>query len=304
MNANNVMMILSALLLSPLLFGVINRVKAMFAGRKGSPLLQTYFDIAKLMKKGMVYGNTTSLMFQLGPVFVLVSVLLALLMVPFGPIAAPLSFQGDFILLAYLLGVSRFFTVLSALDTGSAFEGMGASREVQFAAMGEPTFMLGALLLAIHTGEMSLSGMVREIQFDVLSPATAAVVLLVAAWMMLLLTENSRIPVDDPNTHLELTMIHEVMVLDTGGPLMGIVTYASGIKLWIFSALIANLLVPTLSAGASAQAGIFVGIVLLIAVAVGVIESIMGRVRLRQIPKVLVGTTALVATALIMTLAG
>ena len=301
---NNVILIVTALVLSPLLFGIINRVKAMFAGRKGSPLLQTYFDMAKLMRKGMVYGETTTVMFQLGPALVLVSVLLSLLMIPWGPIPAPFSFAGDFILLAYLLGLSRFFTVLSALDTGSAFEGMGASREVQFAALGEPSFMLGALLLAIFTGEMSLSGMVREIHFEALNANTAAVSLLVAAWMMLVLTENSRIPVDDPNTHLELTMIHEVMVLDTGGPLFGIVTYASAIKLWIFSALVANLLVPNLHAGNLLQAGVFAGVVLLIAVVVGTIESIMGRIRMRQIPKVLVGSTALVATALIMTLAG
>jgi len=301
---NNAILILSALVLSPLLLGVINRVKAMFAGRRGVPLLQCYFDMAKLLRKGMVYGETTTLMFQLGPVLVLVSVLLALLIIPWGPINAPFSFAGDFILLAYLLGISRFFTVLSALDTGSSFEGMGASREVLFAALGEPTFMLGALLLAIFTGEMSLSGMVRELQFDALNAHAAAVALLVAAWVMLLLTENSRIPVDDPNTHLELTMIHEVMVLDTGGPLFGIVTYAAAIKLWIFSALVANLLVPVFNAGDFAQAGAFIGVVFLIAVGVGVIESIMGRIRLRQIPKVLVGATALVATALIMTLAG
>lgn len=296
--------IFTALLLSPLLFGVINRIKAMFAGRKGSPLLQTYFDIIKLMRKGMVYGHTTSPVFHLAPAMVLASVLFALLMIPWGPIPAPISFQGDFVLLAYLLGVSRFFTVLGALDTGSSFEGMGASREVQFAAFGEPTFMLGALLLAIHTGETSLSAMVKEIQLDVTNPTTAAIVLLVAAWMILLLTENSRIPVDDPNTHLELTMIHEVMVLDTGGPLLGIVTYASCLKLWIFSVLIANLLVPQLNAGLVAQSFVFLGGVFFIIITVGVVESVMGRIRLKQIPKLLVGSTALVATALIMTLAG
>ena len=304
MKPNDALPILLALIVSPLLFGVINRIKAMFAGRKGAPLLQTYFDVIKLLGKGMVYGETVTPVFRLAPALVLVSVLLALSVIPWGPIPAPLSFGGDFILLAYLLGIARFFTVLGALDTGSSFEGMGASREVQFAALGEPTFMLGALLLAIHTGETSLSDMVRKIHFDAVSPDTAAVVLLVAAWMLLLLTENSRIPVDDPNTHLELTMIHEVMLLDTGGPLLGICTYASGIKLWIFSALIANLIVPTLNAGVVAQSALFVGIVLLIAVAVGVVESIMGRIRLRQIPKILVGSTALVATALIMTLVG
>ncbi|MBN2343321.1 MAG: NADH-quinone oxidoreductase subunit H [Deltaproteobacteria bacterium] len=294
----------SALLFSPLLFGIINRIKAMFAGRNGSPLLQTYFDIFKLFRKNMIYGNSTTLVFQLAPAGILAALIVALLLIPWGPIEAPISFSGDFILLAYLLGLSRFLTVIAALDTGSSFEGMGASREVTFAALGEPTFMLGALLLAIHTGESSLSRIFGSIQLTELHPTGTTITLLVAAWMILLLTENSRIPVDDPNTHLELTMIHEVMVLDTGGPLLGIVTYASAIKIWIFSALISNLVFPHLFEKPAMQTvGVAVGIIF-VAVVVGIIESIMGRIRLRNIPKLLVGATALVATGLLMTLAG
>ncbi len=293
-----------ALLLSPLLFGVINRVKAKFAGRRGKPLLQAYFDVAKLLRKGVVYGKTTGPVFRFAPAAVLAAAVLAVLMLPWGDIPAPAAFPGDFVLLAYLLGVTRFFTVLAALDTGSAFEGMGASREVQFAALGEPTLMLGMLLLAVQTGETSISSMMREIHLETWQTSHAALVLLIIAWMILLLTENSRVPVDDPNTHLELTMIHEVMVLDTGGPELGLMTLASSLKLFLFSGLLSNLLIPVRPSSPLLQAALFLGGVFIVVVAVGIVESIMGRLRLVRIPKLLIGSTVLTATALVMKLAG
>ncbi len=303
MNTQNLWLPFTAFLFAPLLFGVINRVKARFAGRRGKPLLQAYFDIGKLFRKGMVYGRTTSFVFRIAPVSVLAASMSVLFFVPWGNLASPLSFNGDFVLAAYLLGVSRFLTVLAALDTGSAFEGMGASREVQFAAFGEPTMLLGMLLLAAYTGETSLSSIMRSIQVDTWQASNAAFVLLVIAWMILLLTENARIPVDDPNTHLELTMIHEVMVLDTGGPELGIMTLVSAIKLFIFSALISNLIIPVRPESPSLQAAVFIGGVLLTAIAVGIVESVMGRMRLIRLPKLLIGSTVMIATALVMKLA-
>jgi formate hydrogenlyase subunit 4 len=303
MNLNHSWLPLAAFLISPFLFGVINRVKAIFAGRSGRPLLQSYFDIAKLFRKGMVYGRTTGPIFRMAPAAVLSAVTLAVFFIPWGNLEGPLSFGGDFLLVAYLLGVARFLTVLAALDTGSAFEGMGASREVQLAAFGEPTFLLGMLLLAVYTGETSLSGIMRSVQLDAWQTSEAAFVLLVIAWMILLLTENARIPVDDPNTHLELTMIHEVMVLDTGGPELGIMTLASSLKLFIFSALISNLIIPVRPAEPGLQAALFLGGVLLTAVLVGAVESIMGRMRLIRLPKLLIGSTVMIATALVMKLA-
>jgi formate hydrogenlyase subunit 4 len=303
MTLKNAILPLVAVLLSPLLFGVINRIKALFAGRRGRPLLQLYFDIAKLFKKGAVYGRTTGPVFRLAPAAVLASVALAVLMIPWGGIAAPVSFSGDFILLAYLLGVARFFTVIAALDTGSAFEGMGASREVQFAALGEPSLMLGMLLLAVHTGATSVSDMMRAVQLNSWESSHASLVLLIGAWTILLLTENARIPVDDPNTHLELTMIHEVMILDTGGPELGLMTVASSLKLFVFSALLSNLLIPFRPADPALQGALFIGGVFAIVVAVGVVESVMGRLRLIRVPKLLIGSTVLVATALVMKLA-
>jgi formate hydrogenlyase subunit 4 len=294
----------TAWLLAPLLGGIINRIKANFGGRRGQPLLQGYYDLIKLMRKGTVYSRTTSPVFRLAPALVAAALLLATMMVPWGTVPAPLAFSGDFILLAYLLGMARFATVMAALDTGSSFEGMGASREVQFAALAEPTFFLGMLLLAIQSGQAGLSEIVARIDTAAWQSAPAILFMLVCAWMVLLLAENARIPVDDPNTHLELTMIHEVMILDHGGPDLGLMTYAAALKLWLFSTLLANLIVPLRPAAPWQQMVIVLAGTLLMAVVVGVVESVMARLRLMHIPKLLIGSGVLVGTALIMKLIG
>jgi formate hydrogenlyase subunit 4 len=294
----------TAWLLAPLLGGIINRIKANFGGRRGQPLLQGYYDLIKLMRKGTVYSRTTSPVFRLTPALVAAALLLATTMVPWGTVPAPLAFSGDFILLAYLLGMARFATVMAALDTGSSFEGMGASREVQFAALAEPTFFLGMLLLAIQSGQAGLSEIVARIDTAAWQSAPAILFMLVCAWMVLLLAENARIPVDDPNTHLELTMIHEVMILDHGGPDLGLMTYAAALKLWLFSTLLANLIVPLRPAAPWQQMVIVLAGTLLMAVVVGVVESVMARLRLMHVPKLLIGSGVLVGTALIMKLIG
>ena len=298
------MLPLTAWLLAPLLGGIINRTKAFFAGRRGQPLLQGYYDLIKLLRKGAVYSRTTSSVFRLAPALVLASLLLATGLIPWGSVPAPLAFSGDFLLLAYLLGTARFATVLAALDTGSSFEGMGASREVQFAALAEPTFLLGMLLLAIQSGRAGLSEIAAGIDATAWQSAPAILFLLVCAWMVLLLAENARIPVDDPNTHLELTMIHEVMILDHGGPDLGFMMYAAALKLWLFSALLVNLAMPLRPAEPWLQMVLVIAGTLLMAVVVGVVESVMARLRLVQVPKLLIGSGVLVGTALIMKLIG
>ena len=293
---------LAAWLTAPFLAGVINRIKALFAGRRGQPLLQGYYDLAKLLRKGAVYSRTTSPVLRLAPALILAAMLLATCLIPWGGRRAPLAFSGDFILLAYLLGMVRFATVLAALDTGSSFEGMGASREVQFAALAEPTFFLGMLLLVIQSGRAGLSDMAGAIDLAAWRSAPATLFLLTCAWMVLLLAENARIPVDDPNTHLELTMIHEVMILDVSGPDLGLIQYAAALKLWLFSALITNLSLPLRPENAWLQMGLFAGGTLLVAAVVGVIESVMARLRLLLVPKLLVSSGALIGTAIIMRL--
>jgi formate hydrogenlyase subunit 4 len=292
----------AALLLAPLMLGVISRTKAWFAGRTGRPLLQLYFDLHKLLRKGATYSRTTSWVFRAGPVVELAAVAAALSLVPLGPIFAPLAFGGDLLLFAYLMCLMRFFTILGALDTGSAFEGMGASREALFAALAEPALFLGLATVAQQTGSLSLSGMIAAIEPDNWLTRGPALGLVAAALLVVLLAENSRIPVDDPETHLELTMIHEVMVLDYGGPDLAFVLYSAALKLWVLSALLVGLVVPVrtgqpLLDAAAGLAGTFG-----LAVLIGAVESTRARLRLARVPKVLVGATALAALALVLVL--
>ena len=293
--------LLMALVLSPLMLGVINRTKAVVAGRSGAPLLQPYFDIAKLLRKGAVYSRTTTWVFRAGPVVGLAAVLAALLLVPFAGSRAVFSFGGDLILLAYLLGVARFVTVIAALDTGSAFEGMGASREVTFSALAEPALLLGLVVLARQTGSFSLSSMYGGVAFAWFKTGTA-MVLVAAALLLVFLAENCRIPIDDPNTHLELTMIHEVMVLDHGGPDFGFIEYAAALKMWVLGALLVGIAIPLDSGRAVLDTVLATGAMFALAVGVGVIESTMARLRLVRVPQLLVGAGAcsILALALVM----
>ncbi len=291
-----------SLLLAPLLSGVINRVKARVGGRQGRPLLQLYYDLMKLVWKSPVYPQATTWVFQAGPMAALAASLCALLLVPFGGFDAVISFTGDFALLAGLFALGRLGLILSALDTGSAFEGMGAAREALFSAMAEPVFFLCMAVLAQVSGHMSLAAMLGSISMPIWSANWPLFLLLVFALFLLLLTENSRIPVDDPNTHLELTMIHEVMVLDHSGPDLAFVEYASALKLWIFSLLIAGVLLPVAygplfapdgAIGAHGLKGLLfnglgtLALVFVIAMLVGLVESLMARMRLERVPQVL-----------------
>ena len=221
--------VLVAATLPPLLLGVINKTKAAFAGRTGPPVLQPYYDLAKLFRKGTVLSTTTTWVFRAGPVVGLATAALALLLVPLTPAGAPVSFTGDLVLLAYLFGLGRFFTASAALDTGSPFEGMGAAREVTFACLAEPAFFFGLLVLAKLAGSLRLADMLGGSLSARWSGAAASLALVLLSWFVVLLAENCRIPFDDPNTHLELTMIHEVMVLDHGGPAFGMILYGAAL---------------------------------------------------------------------------
>src|SRR6266403_3994432 len=256
---HNTIHILLALLLPPLLLGVINRTKAMFAGRNGQPLLQPYYDLIKLMQKGSVFSTTTTWIFRAGPVVGLATAAIAVLLVPLANSTAPISFTGDLVLLAYLLGLGRFFTASAALDTGSAFEGMGAAREVTFACLAEPAFFLGLLVLARLSGSLQLAGMLGGSVASSWMTAGASLAMVLLSWFIVLLAENSRIPFDDPNTHLELTMIHEVMVLDHSGPALGMILYGASLKLFVFGALIVRLALPFATGSPWLDWGLFAG---------------------------------------------
>ncbi len=305
MNANMLLRTLfhlaALLALPPLLLGIVNRTKAIFAGRRGAPLLQPYFDLAKLLRKGAVYSRTTTWVFRAGPVVGLAAVAASGLLLAMGGAPAPISFGGDFVLFAYLLGLARFFTALAALDTGSAFEGMGAAREVTFASLAEPALFLCLLVLARATGTLSLSGMLGPALPGAWGTAAPALVLAALSLFVIALAENSRIPVDDPNTHLELTMIHEVMVLDHGGPDLAFILYGAAMKLFLFGAILSRVVLGQARGGAASEALFLSGLVLF-AIGIGVVESVMARLRMVRVPQLLVGASVLSAFALVLLL--
>jgi formate hydrogenlyase subunit 4 len=262
--------------------------------------LQLYYDLAKLLRKGAVYSRSTGWIFRAAPSVVVACAAAGTLFLPMGGWAGMAAFPGDLILLAYLLGLARLAMILAALDTASAFEGMGASREAQFSALAEPAFFLGALVLVMLTGHTGISGIFGEWNGRVWLTRPDLPALVAACWFVILLTENARIPVDDPNTHLELTMIHEVMILDHSGPDLAFMLYGAALKYWIYSALMTNLLLPLGALDGAARAAAFAGGMIGVAMATGLVESVMARLRLRQIPKLLIGSGALAATALIL----
>jgi formate hydrogenlyase subunit 4 len=292
-----------AFLLAPLLLGVINRTKAVFAGRRGQPLLQAYYDLWKLLQKGAVYSGTTTWVFQAGPVVGLASIVTALLVTPMGGVPGLLEFPGDFLLFAYVLGLMRFLTIVAALDTGSSFEGMGASREAFYSALAEPALVLGLAAMATQSHSLSLSAMYAVVTPGAMASSAGPTLMLVAAGLLIVfLAENARIPIDDPNTHLELTMIHEVMVLDHGGPDFAMIQYAAALKLWVLGALLVGIVVPIRSPWLMVDLAAGVSGMFALAVVVGMIESTIARLRLVRVPQFLVAASVLsiLALALVM----
>jgi formate hydrogenlyase subunit 4 len=294
--------ILAFLLGAPLLLGVIGRVKAFFAGRQGPPLLQPWRDLLRLARKGAVFSRTATWVFRAGPTVALAATLAAGLLVPLGAPAAIVRFGGDFILFAYLLGLARFATVLAALDTGSSFEGMGAAREATYSAVAEPALFLGLVSLARSTGALDLSHMLGDRLHPVWWTDGPALLLVGLAVFVVALAENARVPVDDPATHLELTMIHEVMVLDHSGPDLALIQYGASLKLYLFGALVVRLALGALAGEPWLAFVAFLGGQLLFALAIGCVESTMARLRLLRVPQLLIGASALSAFALVLLL--
>lgn len=292
------------LALPPLVIGLINKTKAVFAGRKGAPLLQPYSDLWKLLRKGAVYSTTTTWVFRAGPVVSLATALAAGLLAPLQSAQGPLAFEGDVIAFAYLLGLGRFFTMAAALDTGSAFEGMGASREAAFSALAEPALFLALAIVCVSAGDASFADAWRAIHWRHWLAGNPELLAAALALLAVLLAESSRIPVDDPNTHLELTMVHEVMVLDHSGPDFAFILYGAAVKLLVFASLFIHLLVPIPAEGGLAGVALIVAGALAVAVLVGCIESTMARLRLVRVPQFLVGASVLGAMGLLIAFFG
>lgn len=260
--------------------GIIVRTKSIASGRKGSVIFQPMKDILRLLKKGNVYSKTSSIIFRIAPVVYFVSVVMAALMLPMGGHPGLISFEGDFIFFAYVLAIGKFFLILGALDTGSSFEGMGASREALYSLLAEPAFFVLMASFAMYTGHTSFYEIYNFLYFDsyltIFTGILAAYVLIQIAMI-----ENSRMPYDDPKTHLELTMVHEVMVLDNSGFDLGIIQFASALKFAVFGSLMANFYItPEMPLHLAIL--IFVSTQMAFAVIVGLLESFRARHRLRN----------------------
>lgn len=271
------------LLLAPALPGIINKVKAWIAGRQGPPVGQLYFDLARLWKKSVVMSTLASPAFIIGPAVAWIAVLVAAMLLPLGPVGGAPGFHGDVLLFIYLLAVARFCTTWAAMETGSAFEGMGSAREVSYAVLSEAALMTAVLALSVQSGSVTLNEMLA-------TSAGAGAVLLAAGLFTVLLAENSRVPFDDPNTHLELTMIHEAMVLDHSGPPLAVILHGASMKLMLFAVLLAEAVLPLGNMQPLMATFSLIGAVLAVTIGVGLVESLLARFAFRRVPLLL--TTA------------
>lgn len=263
--------------------GIVIRTKSILSGRKGPGILQPLKDIWRLLRKGTVYSETSSFIFRIAPSIYFSTVIMAIFLIPFDSYPGILSFQGDFVFFAYVLALGKFFMIIGAMDTGSSFEGMGASREALYSMLAEPAFFVLMGSFALLTGYTSFFDIFNNLHFGTYisyALGTLATFVLVIVAMI----ENSRMPIDDPKTHLELTMVHEVMILDNSGFDLGLILCTTHLKFAMYGALIANFLIPS---GLSLHYSVivFIAIQILFAISVGIIESFMARFRMTHNPQ-------------------
>ncbi len=259
--------------------GIVNRVKSIASGRKGPVIFQSIKDIIRLFKKGAVYSQTTSFIFQIAPPIYFASIVMAILVIPFGQYKGIISFNGDFIFFAYILGIGKFFSIISALDTGSSFEGMGASREALFSMFLEPSFFILMGSLALLTGHTSFHEIFSLLHFG----SSISYIIGVLATFVLVMTamvENSRMPIDDPKTHLELTMVHEVMILDNSGFDLGLIMFGTNLKFAMYGALIGNLFMGSFPIYLTIP--MFFAMQIVFSISVGILESFTARFRMNH----------------------
>jgi len=297
--------ILTIALGAPLLVGVIRKVKARLQGRRGVPLFQPYHDLRKLLVKEAVISENTSWIFRFTPYLLAATMLLSALIVPLLTTLTPLGWMGNIIVLMYLFLLGTFFLALAGLDAGSAFGGMGASREMAVAALAEPTVMIAIFAIALRAGTTSLDGIIARSAADPLLILNAGHLLAFAAFFVVALAETGRLPVDNPATHLELTMIHEAMILEYSGRHLALIEWAAGMKLFLFLTLLANLFVPwgvATSTSPDALGAAFVALVvkvLLLGIGIALLETAVAKLRLFRVPELLTGSFTLALLAVI-----
>jgi len=292
------------LAVSPFIVGLIRKVKARLQLRRGATVFQPYRDLAKLFRKQPVVSTTTSWIFSATPYLLFATTLAAGLLVPVFASKTPLSFAGNIIALVYLLALGTFFLILAGLDAGSAFGGMGSSREAIVASLTEPAMILSIFAIALTAGSTNLSTIVHKtalLEGVAIDPSPHLMAL--AALFIVAIAETGRVPVDNPATHLELTMIHEAMILEYSGRYLALVEWASGLKLLVFLTLIANVFAPwgIATTGEPAAFGIGLATYLVkvsgLAVLIAVLESMFAKLRLFRV-------TDLLGVAFILALLG
>lgn len=284
--------LLSILFLAPMFAGLVNKLKAIFTGRIGAPILQPYYDLKRLVRKETINAHSSSFISAFSPVINLVAVVIAAGMLPIGLARPVISFEGDIILFAYVLGLARFFQILAAMDIGSSFEGMGAAREAAFAIFAEPIFFFTLGSIAFMSGLTSIYDIYHSIRLDNVTYIIFIIVCSTSAFI-LAVTECSRMPVDDPNTHLELTMIHEVMILDNSGVDLFLYQYSSYIKLFIYAILETSYFYPFGVKSYTVGIIIFVVVIAILSVTLAVVETVTSRFKMKNIPQYLLFATAI-----------
>jgi len=281
--------------------GIILRTKSIASGRKGPGIFQPVKDIRVLVRKGSVFSNTAGIVFRIAPAVTLSSIVCASLVLPFANQEALISFDGDFIFFAYLLALGKFFSIIGALDTGSSFEGMGANREAFFSMLIEPAFFILMATFAMFTGYTSFSDIFRH--FFLTGNDYVLIYSIIGCYLLIQIAmiENSRVPVDDPKTHLELTMIHEVMILDNSGFDKALIHIGSYLKFAIYGSLVFNALVPS---GWSVwlHAALFILVQALFAVIIGLLESFRARNKMNKNPKFILTISAIAMIAFVVIL--
>ena len=277
--------------LSPLVKGFINKMEARLQCRRGASLFQPYYNLVKLLQKDAVVSETASWIFRATPYVVFISILLIALLVPVLSSQAPLNFIGDIILIIYLFAMGRFFLALSSLDTGSAFGGMGGSREMAISSMAEPAMMLSIFTVSLTVGSTNLSNITGTLlNYKSLNPS---LLLAFAAFVIVIIAETGRIPVDNPFTHLELTMIHEGMILEFSGRYLALIEWASSMKLLLLLTILVNTFLPWGIATGFTFPGLIISFALYLvkigffAFAIVILESSLAKVRLFRIPNLL-----------------
>lgn len=281
--------------------GIILRTKSIASGRKGPGVLQPVKDIIALTKKGSVFSRTTGIIFQIAPVVTLSTILCAILVLPFANQRAVISFEGDFIFFSYLLAFGKFFAIIAAMDTGSSFEGMGANREAFFSMLVEPAFFILLATFAMFTGYTSFSDIFNH--FFITGNHYVLIFSIIGFYLFvqIALVENSRVPVDDPKTHLELTMIHEVMILDNSGFDKALIHLGSWLKFAIYGALIYNVIVPA-GWNLFLRIALFAGVQTVFAIIIGLVESFRARNKMNLNPKYILTISAIAWIAFMIVL--